>query len=139
MAKFQSGQSGNPQGRKAGSSNKNSQLVKLLEPHAEAIIQKTVELALLGDSNALRLCLERLIPKATDRAMVKLPDLSTTPVDQWPSALMQSLAGQEINPSNLTQLMSLLEYAKQNQAKEQMTEELRQKMDEIIKKNQREY
>lgn len=52
---------------------------------------------------------------------------------------MQSLAGQEINPSNLTQLMSLLEYARQNQAKEEMTADLRQRIDEIIKKNQREY
>ena len=94
---------------------------------------------MLGDPNALRLCLERLIPKATDRPSVKLLDLSTTPIDQWPSALMQALAGQEINPSNLTQLMSLLQHAKENQAKEKVSEELRQKMDEIMKKHEREY
>ena len=69
MAKFQPGQSGNPAGRKVGCLNKHTQLIKLLEPHAEAIVQKTVDLALLGDANALRLCMERLIPKASDRVM----------------------------------------------------------------------
>lgn len=62
--KFQPGQSGNPNGRAKGSINKRTQLAKLLEPHAEELIAKAVELALAGDGNALRLCIERLIPKA---------------------------------------------------------------------------
>jgi hypothetical protein len=61
--KFQKGQSGNPNGRPPGCTNKRSQLAKLLEPHAEALINKAVELALSGDTHALRLCLDRLIPK----------------------------------------------------------------------------
>ena len=64
MTKFAQGHSGNPLGRKKGMLNKRTQLAKLLEPHAESLIQKAVELALDGDSNALRLCIERLIPKA---------------------------------------------------------------------------
>lgn len=61
---FQQGQSGNPNGRPAGSKNRRSQLAKLLEPYAEELIAKAVELARAGDVNALRLCIERLIPKA---------------------------------------------------------------------------
>lgn len=34
----------------------------LLEPHREALIGRAVELALAGDPQALRLCLERLAP-----------------------------------------------------------------------------
>ncbi len=60
---FQKGQSGNPSGRPQGALNKRAQLAKLLEPHAETLINKVLELALNGDSNALRLCIERLIPK----------------------------------------------------------------------------
>jgi hypothetical protein len=139
MAKFQPGQSGNPQGRPAGSLNKHTQLIRLLEPHAEAIVQKTVDLALLGDPNALRLCLERLIPKATERPTVTLPDLSTTPIEAWPTAIMQTLSDKKINPSNLTQLLALFEYAKQNQAATKMTEELQERMAELLQKYQREY
>jgi hypothetical protein len=42
---------------------RNTQLAKLLEPHAETLVAKMIELALSGDTIALRLCIERLIPK----------------------------------------------------------------------------
>lgn len=60
---FKTGQSGNPMGRVKGSVNKRTQLAKLLEPHAEALIARMIALALDGDVMALRLCIERLIPK----------------------------------------------------------------------------
>lgn len=61
---FRKGKSGNPNGRPKGALSKRSQLAKLLEPKAEELIEKMLELALSGDVNALRLCIERLIPKA---------------------------------------------------------------------------
>lgn len=67
MTKFIKGKSGNPSGKKPGTINKRTQLSKLLESHAENLINKTVELALEGDVNALRLCIERLIPKTTSQ------------------------------------------------------------------------
>jgi len=36
----------------------------LLEPHADAIIEKLIERATAGDPTALRLCVERIIPRA---------------------------------------------------------------------------
>lgn len=60
---FKAGQSGNPVGRAKGSINRRTQLAKLLEPHAEMLVAKMIELALAGDVNALRLCIDRLIPK----------------------------------------------------------------------------
>lgn len=66
---FQQGQSGNPNGRPAGSQNKRTQLAKYLEPYAEELIAKAVELARGGDVNALRLCIERLIPKASQESV----------------------------------------------------------------------
>lgn len=59
---FKKGQSGNPQGRPAGTGDKRRELRALLEPHAPALIEKAVELALAGDITALRLCLDRIIP-----------------------------------------------------------------------------
>lgn len=60
---FKTGQSGNPKGRAKGSVNRRTQLAKLIEPHAEQLVAKMVDLALGGDVAALRLCIERLIPK----------------------------------------------------------------------------
>lgn len=61
---FKAGQSGNPGGRRKGALNKRTELAKMLEPHAESLVKKLIELALNGDVTALRLCIERLIPKA---------------------------------------------------------------------------
>jgi hypothetical protein len=66
MTKFKKGQSGNPRGKKPGTVNKRTQLGKLLEPHAESLVNKAVELALAGDVHAIKVCLDRLIPKATN-------------------------------------------------------------------------
>src|ERR1700734_4547489 len=60
---FKNGQSGNPKGRPKGAINKRFQFNQLLEPHGEALVAKAVELALKGDPNALRICIDRLIPK----------------------------------------------------------------------------
>lgn len=67
MAKFKKGQSGNPYGKKPGTHNKRTVLAKLLEPHAENLINKAVELALEGDVNALKLCVDRLLPRITSQ------------------------------------------------------------------------
>ena len=60
--KFVKGCSGNPAGRPKGIMDKRVQLRELLEPSKEKLVKKAVSLALRGDTAALRLCLERLIP-----------------------------------------------------------------------------
>lgn len=62
---FTKGKSGNPQGRRKGVPNRRTELAKMLDPHAEALIAKMIELALQGDVTALRVCMDRLIPKAS--------------------------------------------------------------------------
>jgi len=60
---FQPGQSGNPTGRPKGIADKRTELRSLLEPHAKEIIEKLIECAKAGNPIALRLCIERLIPR----------------------------------------------------------------------------
>ncbi|KTD04168.1 DUF5681 domain-containing protein [Legionella feeleii] len=60
---FKTGQSGNPKGRSKGTLNKRTEFAKLLDPYGGALVAKAIELALGGDVTALRLCIERLIPK----------------------------------------------------------------------------
>jgi hypothetical protein len=65
---FPKGRSGNPVGRRFGSRNKSTMAAQLLlAGEAEALTRKAVELALTGDPTALRLCLERILPR--DRAV----------------------------------------------------------------------
>ena len=63
MAKFTKGQSGNPAGRPVGSKNKCTQFRELLEDDLPALVSVLREKALEGDMNAMRLMLERLVPK----------------------------------------------------------------------------
>ena len=60
---FQPGQSGCPTGRPKGIVDKRVVLRGLLDNHAEALIKKAIELAKGGDPVALRLCIERLLPR----------------------------------------------------------------------------
>ncbi|TDJ70669.1 MAG: hypothetical protein E2O38_10435 [Proteobacteria bacterium] len=55
----------------------------LLESHAEALVKKAVRLALDGDTTALRLCLDRIIPtiKSKDEP-IKLDRLTGTLTEQ---------------------------------------------------------
>jgi len=60
---FEKGKSGNASGRPPGSRNKTMLAMEvLLDGQMEALTQKAVDLALEGDTTALRLCLERICP-----------------------------------------------------------------------------
>ena len=64
---FQPGKSGNPLGKPKGTRNKFS---RLLEPYAPQLIEKAVELALTqNDVGALKICIERILPKAKNEAV----------------------------------------------------------------------
>lgn len=60
---FKPGKSGNPSGRPPGIIDKRVKFRDLLDQHANAIIEKLIERAIAGDTAALRLCMERLIPR----------------------------------------------------------------------------
>ncbi|KTC84336.1 DUF5681 domain-containing protein [Legionella cincinnatiensis] len=108
MAKFKPGESGNPRGKKAGILNKRTELIKAFETHAGALINKTIDLALSGDTIALRLCIERLVPKAVNKAAtVFIPDLSMTETTKIIPELLKSLSGQEISVSDMKNLMDI--------------------------------
>ena len=75
--RFAPGNNANPTGRPLGSKHKATIAVEtLLEGEAEKLTRKAVELALAGDTTALRLCLERLAPPAKSRRIsLDLPKL----------------------------------------------------------------
>ncbi len=60
---FLPGQSGNPKGRPRGIVDCRVQMRALLHLHANDLVEKLIEMAKAGDPTALRLCIERLIPR----------------------------------------------------------------------------
>lgn len=77
---FAPGVSGNPSGKPLGARHKATVAVEsLMEGDAQALARKAVELALGGDTVALRLCLERIAPVRKGRPLVlRLPTVKTS-------------------------------------------------------------
>jgi hypothetical protein len=84
------GTSGNSAGRPPGSRNQTTlALEALLEGQAEQLMQKAMEMALSGETTALRLCLERIFPARRDRLVqLDLPRIETA---QQAAAAMSSV------------------------------------------------
>lgn len=124
---FVEGESGNPNGRPKGSRNRATiAMQSLLEGEGEKLTRKAVELALAGDTTALRLCMDRINPPRKDNPIsLELP----MPLDQHNIAqimafiLAATLAG-EITPSEGQSLSALAE----NYRKAKETTELEQRI-----------
>jgi hypothetical protein len=78
--RWKPGQSGNPKGMKRGSRHRASLLAEsLLDGETDRITRRCIYEAIRGDTVALRLCLERLLPPVRSRPIsFKLPALRTT-------------------------------------------------------------
>src|SRR6516225_4114562 len=77
--RFGKGRSGNPRGRPLGSRNSATLAAEaLLEGEAEKLTRKCIELAMDGDTVALKLCLERIYPARRDRPVTfPLPPITS--------------------------------------------------------------
>jgi hypothetical protein len=109
---FQRGESGNPAGRPFGSRNKTTLAMEaLLDGEAEAIVRKAIEKAKDGDTVALRLCLERLVPIRKDRPLsLPVPPInSAADAVSAVSALVAAVAAGEVTPSEAAELSKLVE------------------------------
>jgi hypothetical protein len=98
---FEKGRSGNPAGRRTGSQNKaTSAAAALLEGESEALTRKAVELALVGDPTAMRLCLERILAPCRERTVkFELPPIeSAGDIAAAMKAVTSALAGGAITP-----------------------------------------
>ncbi len=112
MPQFQPGQSGNPAGKAKGVRNSASIAIdQLLAGEAETLTRKAVELALSGDTTALKLCLERLVPPSRTRTIqFELPDIATAAdVDQGLTALLRATAAGEMTPAEAQVLAQVFE------------------------------
>lgn len=106
--RFRPGQSGNPTGKPLGTRHKATQAVlALLEGETEALTRKAVELALAGDTTALKLCLDRLAPPLKPSAMpLQLDGPLPNSLTETARAFVSAAARGEIAPDLAAQMVS---------------------------------
>jgi hypothetical protein len=112
MAKFKPGQSGNPGGKPKGALNQATRVAQeLLDGEAQALTRKAIERAMEGDSIALRLCLERLVPVRRERPLnLKLPPVKgAADLPRALEGVMKAVAAGEITPGEGQALTAMLE------------------------------
>lgn len=109
--KFQPGQSGNPAGKPRGARHRTTLAVEaLLEGEHETLTRKAIEVALKGDTTALRLCLERLAPVRKDAPVsFAMPPIQTAAdTVAASSAVLEAVADGDLTPDEAGRVMTLL-------------------------------
>jgi hypothetical protein len=109
--RFRPGQSGNPTGRPRGARHRATLAAEaLLDGEAEALTRKAIEKAKEGDSVALRLCLDRILPPRKDRPLrITLPALaSASDATNALAAITAAVAAGEITPGEGADLNTIV-------------------------------
>ncbi|SDY75769.1 DUF5681 domain-containing protein [Citreimonas salinaria] len=102
---------GNP-GRPRGARHQVTRAIEeLLEGEAEALTRKAVEVALEGDTTALRLCLERVAPARKDSPVqFDLPPMKTAQdAAEAAQAVLRAVSDGELTPMEAASVMGLVE------------------------------
>jgi len=109
-SRFKPGQSGNPAGRKKGSRNHITKLLAALEKDLPQLIAAVKARALEGDTAALRLLLERLIPtKKSESSLVVIENIdSAKTLTEKSTLIMDAIANGRIPPDVGSSLISAL-------------------------------
>ena len=102
---------GNP-GRPMGSRNKATLAAEaLLDGEAETLTRKAIDLANAGDTTALRMCIERILPARKDRPVpISLPPI-TNPADAVTvlAAITSAVSDGEITPMEASELSKVVD------------------------------
>lgn len=118
--RFRKGESGNPAGKPPGTRHATTLAVEtLLAGDAERLTRKAIELAINGDTTALRLCLERIAPVRKEAPIIVegLPPI-TSPQDapRIVAALVEKVAAGQLAPGEAQSIATLLEsYRRQSE------------------------
>jgi hypothetical protein len=133
---FKPGQSGNPKGRPRGARHRTTlAALELLNGEAEALSRKAVELALEGDTTALRLCLERIAPPCREAPVTfEIPEMVTAAdASKAMAGLLKAVADGDLVPAQGAAVANLIEAFRWTLE----TEELERRIERLERRNGR--
>lgn len=106
--RFTKGNSGRPKGSRGKAT---LAAETLLQDEASTITRAAIEAAKEGDPTALRLCLERIVPRATDAPVtLNLPEISSaTDAADAAGAAIEAMAAGELDPSQAGRCIAAIE------------------------------
>lgn len=110
--RFRKGQSGNPAGKPKGARHKTTLAMEaLLDGEAEKLTRMAIDTALAGDTVALRLCLDRVLPPRKDRPIsFALPKIeSAADAVSAVAAILRAVADGEVTPGEGGEAARLIE------------------------------
>jgi hypothetical protein len=108
MAKFKPGESGNVNGRPPGTDDRRREARKLLESHREPLIKKAVELALDGDTTALRICIDRIVPALRPKDAPILLAKPEGQLSDYGRTVLEAMAAGDISPDEGSTVMGVI-------------------------------
>ena len=109
---FRPGLSGNPHGRPRGARNRATIAAEtLLDGEADALTRMAIDLAKRGDSTALRLCIERILPPREDRPVsFDMPRIETAADSVKAAAAIASAVTEgELTPMEAAELSKVVD------------------------------
>lgn len=92
-----------------GLPDRRTALRELLQPHSKELVERAVELALNGDTAALKLCLERLMPPIRakdDSVKITLPKKGT--LTEQAQAIIHAMAQAKLSPREASAMLQAL-------------------------------
>jgi Family of unknown function (DUF5681) len=110
--RFASGSSGNPSGRPKGARNRATLMAQeLLDGEGEAIMRKAIQMAKAGEPIAMRLCIERILPRRANVVELILPFIQQADdVAEACGSVIDAAAKGAISLQEAKEFMGLLEF-----------------------------
>ncbi len=115
--RWKKGQSGNPKGREKGSKNKVTVIAQnILDNEAEDIIRQCIAMALSGDSTAMKLVVDRILPPRKDRPVsLSLPQMTKAEdAIRAMANISDAVANGDITPSEGEIISKVIEVYRKN-------------------------
>ena len=105
--RWQPGQSGNPKGRKPGTGEV-ARLRETIRARVPELIDRLIEAALDGDTQAAKLLIERVIPAAKPAELPAPVEIDGETLGDQGRAILGAVAGGRLAPGQGAQLMTAL-------------------------------
>ncbi len=124
---FKPGQSGNPTGKPRGARHRATVAAEaLLDGEAEALTRRAVELALEGDTTALKMCMDRILPPRKGRPInFTLPELTNTgDLRATALAILGAVSEGDISPEEAAAVAPLIEGVRKTMETDELSRRL---------------